>query len=131
MNIPMEIGSLLGVIVLAGLVLAVAFVMPYAIGRNLVSGHKYREQLDEALSQLRISNMLGFLGIDKDEYLHKQHSVEVQKHMTKCDACEDKELSDDTLTGVRQPQTDLSFCANIEELEEIADQQRKEPEPQI
>ncbi|KHF24440.1 DUF6455 family protein [Solemya velum gill symbiont] len=120
----MEIGSMLGVLVLALLVLAVALVMPYAIARNLVTGHTYRNQLDKGLDSLRISNMLGFLGINRSEYLHTQHGVDIQTHMEKCDACEDKELCDDVLSEERQEETDLGFCANIDDLKRIEEEQK-------
>lgn len=123
----MEIGSLLGVLALALLVLAVALMMPYAIARNLIDGHSYRDQLDEGLDSLRISNMLGFLGINRAEYLHMQQGVDIQTHMAKCDACEDKELCDDVLSDERQAETDLSFCANIDDLKEIEEEQKSSP----
>lgn len=126
MAIPMEIGSLIGVILLAALVLAVTLLMPYAIGKNLSAGHQYREQLDEALSQLRLSNMLGYLGIDKSAYLHKQSSMEVKNHMAKCEACDEKSLCDETLASVLDAKADLGFCANINELKKIEERQSKE-----
>jgi hypothetical protein len=126
MSLPIEIGSLLGVLVLALLVLAVALMMPYAIARNLIDGHTYRKQLDDGLDSLRISNMLGFLGINRAEYLHTQQGVDIQTHMAKCDACEDKDLCDDVLSSERQGQaeTDLSFCANIDDLKRIEGEQK-------
>ncbi|OOZ40842.1 hypothetical protein BOW52_05335 [Solemya elarraichensis gill symbiont] len=120
----MEIGSLLGVLVLALLVLAVALMMPYAIARNLIDGHTYRKQLGDGLDSLRISNMLGFLGINRAEYLHTEQGVDIQKHMVKCDACEDKELCDDVRASERQAETDLSFCAHIEDLKRIEEEQK-------
>ena len=68
MTFPMEIGSLLGTLVLAALVMGIVVMMPIAIGRNLVRGHDYRNRLNSELSSLRLSKMLGFLGIDKNAY---------------------------------------------------------------
>ncbi len=120
MTFPMEIGSLLGTLVLAALVMGVVVMMPIAIGRNLVRGHDYRKGLDSELSSLRLSKMLGFLGIEKSAYLHLQQTREIREHMEKCDACGDKQLCDETLAtqGV-SPAVDLGFCANIESLEKI------------
>jgi hypothetical protein len=116
----MDIGSLLGTLVLAALVMGVIVLMPIAIGRNLLRGHAYRERIDGELSGLRLSKMLGFLGIDRMNYLHKQQAVAIRDHMKKCDACGDKAQCDDVL-GAEQaaPEVDLSFCANIDSLQAI------------
>ncbi|MEJ2308481.1 MAG: DUF6455 family protein [Gammaproteobacteria bacterium] len=120
MGIPMDIGSLLGTLLLAALVMGVVVMMPIAIGRNLVRGHAYRNRLDNELSGLRLSKMLRFLGIDKAAYLHRQPSVEIREHMEKCDSCGDKALCDDTLAGNNTTaEVDLSFCANIDSLQAL------------
>ena len=120
MDFPMGIGSLLGTLALAGLVLAVMVLMPIAISRNMIRGHEHRKHLDGELSGLRLSKMLGFLGIDKSEYLHKQQSMEIRQHMEKCDACEEKNQCDETLADYAvSPEVDLSFCANIDSLQKI------------
>lgn len=125
MGIPMDIGSLLGTLVLAALVLGLVVMMPIAIGRNLVRGHAYRNRLDSELSGLRLSKMLGFLGIDKASYLHRQASVEIREHMEKCDTCEDKGLCDETLVREHAtPEVDLSFCANIDSLQKLEKEAR-------
>lgn len=117
MNIPMDIGSLIGALALAALVLAVVVMMPISIGRNLVRGHEHRNRMDGELSKLRLSKMLGFLGIDKAAYLHQQQSVEIRDHMKKCDDCGDKEQCDDVLAAEQvSPEVDLGFCANIDSL---------------
>lgn len=120
MSIPMDIGSLLGTLLLAALVLGVVVLMPISIGRNLIRGHEYRNRLDNELSQRRLSRMLGFLGIDKASYLHREQAVDIRKHMEKCDACGEKGQCDDTLAGKETaPEVDLGFCANIESLHSI------------
>jgi hypothetical protein len=123
MTFPMEIGSVLGTLLLAALVMGVVVLMPVAIGRNLVRGHDYRNRLNSELSSLRLSKMLGFLGIDKNAYLHKQQTREIRAHMEKCDGCGDKQRCDETLGSQSvSPDVDLGFCANIESL----DRQRKD-----
>jgi hypothetical protein len=116
----MDVGSLIGALILGGLIFGVAILMPYAIMRNLKSGLTFREQLAEDLSALRLSRMLGFLGINKDEYLHKQKALDIKQHMQKCDTCDEKAQCDETFVGDQAlTEVDLSFCANIEALEKI------------
>jgi hypothetical protein len=120
MGFPMDIGSLLGTLVLVALVIAVIVMMPFAIGKNLMRGHAYRKRLEDQLNDLRLSKMLGFLGLDKSKYLHKQQAMEIRQHMEKCDACGDKAKCDDTLgSETVTPEVDLSFCANIDSLQQI------------
>ncbi|MGD8557152.1 MAG: DUF6455 family protein [Chromatiales bacterium] len=120
MTFPMDVGSLLGTLFLAALVMAVVVMMPVVIGRNLVRGHDYRNRLDSELSSLRLSKMLGFLGIDKSAYLHQQQAREIRTHMEKCDGCGDKHLCDETLSSKSvSPDVDLGFCVNNESLEKI------------
>jgi hypothetical protein len=120
MTFPMDIGSLLGTLVLAALVMGVVVMMPIAIGRNLVRGHDYRNRLDSELSSLRLSKMLGFLGIDKNAYLHQQQAREIRAHMERCEGCGDKQRCDETLESQSvSPDVDLGFCANIDSLETV------------
>jgi len=116
----MDIGSLLGTLVLAALVMGVVVMMPIAIGRNLVRGHDYRNRLDSKLASLRLSKMLGFLGIDKNAYLHQQQAREIRAHMERCEGCGDKQRCDETLGSQSvSPDVDLGFCANIDSLETV------------
>lgn len=116
----MDIISLIITVALSALMLYLAIRLPLAIMRNLKAGHRFRESLAGALDQLRLSRMLGFLGVDKDAYLHKQDALQIRQHMQKCDDCDAKSQCDDVLNSSQTADVDsLGFCANIEDLKQI------------
>ncbi len=118
----MDIVSLAITVVLAALMLYLIVRLPLAILGNLRAGHRFRQGLAAALDELRLSRMLGFLGIDKAEYLHRESGVEIKKHMQRCDACEDKERCDQVLSSDVPAETEsLGFCANIDDLKTMRD----------
>ena len=116
----MDIVSLAITVLLAALMLYLVVRLPLAILGNLRAGHRFRQGLGAALDELRLSRMLGYLGIDKAKYLHLESSVEIQKHMQRCNACEDKEACDQVLDSDAPAVTEsLGFCANIDDLKSI------------
>ena len=112
--------SLVITVLLAALMLYLLVRLPLAILRNLRAGHRFRQGLAAALEDLRLSRMLGFLGIDKADYLHRETALEIQKHMQRCKACDDKERCDQVLEGDTPVETEsLGFCANIDDLKSV------------
>lgn len=113
----MDIASLIITLLLAVLMLYLVVRLPMAIFGNLRAGHQFRESLAEALDELRLSRMLGFLGIDKARYLHKESALDIQQQMDRCDNCDAKGQCDD-MFGKDQPAEieSLGFCANIDDL---------------
>ncbi|MDJ0741249.1 MAG: DUF6455 family protein [Gammaproteobacteria bacterium] len=116
----MDVTSLLITVLLVALMLYLLVRLPLAILGNLRAGHRFREGLAEALDELRLSRMLAFLGIDKATYLHRENGLEIQKHMQRCDACDDKERCDQVLAEDKPAdEPALGFCANIDDLEKM------------
>lgn len=115
--------DLIGLIIAVPLVLATLYVairLPMAIGCNLKTGHWFRRKLAEDLSQLRLSRMLRYLGIDESRYLHRQKAINVKSHMQKCGACDAKahcdQVLDDSDAG---DEPALDFCANANDLQAL------------
>ena len=118
----MDVTSLIITFLLAGLMLYLLVRLPLAILGNLRAGHRFREGLAGALRELRLSRMLKYLGIDQDQYLHKQQAVEIQQHMERCDACDAKSRCDQVLAEEPAPDAAaLGFCANIDDLKVLRD----------
>ena len=113
----MDILSLIITLLLATLMLYLLVRLPLAIFRNLRAGHRFRQGLAAALGELRLARMLGYLGIDKDAYLHKEQALEIKKHMERCDACDAKSRCDEVLDEAKPAAVEsLGFCANIDDL---------------
>ena len=116
----MDTVSLIITLLLALLMLYLAVRMPLAILGNLRRGHRFRESLAKSLDDLRLSRMLGYLGIDRAKYLHNQPALDIQRQMERCDACDAKSRCDQVLEEDAPPQVEsLGFCANIKDLKEM------------
>ena len=119
--ISIVIGGLLAALALAFTVLLVS-----AIVFNVNAGKKYRRSLANRVKQLRLSKMLGALGIDVDTYLHTERIVDIQQQMDRCSACENLDKCDDQLSQGTVDAGDIGFCNNEQSLQEIA---RKNSQP--
>lgn len=116
----MDIASLIITLLLALLMLYLLVRLPLAILSNLRAGHRFREGLAQALDELRLARMLKYLGIDSTTYLHKEESLEIRKHMERCDNCDNKSQCDQTLAEDAPAEVEsLGFCANIDDLKNI------------
>ena len=94
--------------------------LPLAIFGNLRRGYGFRNGLARNLETLRLSRMLGFLGIEQADYLHQQKGLEIKQQMQRCAHCGDKDRCDELLDhGNTQASVDLGFCANIDELDRL------------
>ena len=118
----MDIVSIFITLVLAALMLALVLRLPLAIFGNLRAGHRFRAGLGDTLQRLRLSRMLGYLGIDQGDYLHKQSALDIRQQMTRCEACTAQSKCDQVLTGnVAARDESLGFCGNIDELRQLRD----------
>ncbi|MGD2082171.1 MAG: DUF6455 family protein [Chromatiales bacterium] len=112
----MTLYSLLGVLVLAALVFALAVGLPFAVLRNMARGEAYRRDLDSQVSRLRLSKMLDFLGIDHARYLHRVPVADIHAHMRRCDACETTDICDRTIAEPARRDASVEFCPNADSL---------------
>lgn len=125
----MDLTSLIIVGTLAVLATWLAVRLPFAIFRNLQAGHRFRRRLAVTLDNLRLSRMLGVLGIDKDEYLHREPAVAIRQQMERCDACDAKQQCDEALADPGTAPDTLGFCANLDELKAVRDRERLADRP--
>ena len=105
---------------LAALTLVFTLLLISAIVFNLKAGRKYRESLANSVNQLRLSKMLGALGIDVATYLHTERVVDIQQQMDRCAACDNLEKCDEELAKGALDAADIGFCNNEQSLQEIA-----------
>jgi hypothetical protein len=116
----LDLTSLIITVLLAALMLYLFVRLPLAILGNLKAGHRFREGLADALGELRLSRMLGYLGIDSARYLHRQQALTIRRHLERCDNCDAKARCDEVLEeGGPAEVESLGFCANIDDLKTI------------
>ena len=113
--------DLTSIVISVALAAAMLFLLVRLPLGNLRAGFRFRQGLAQTLDQLRLSRMLGHLGIDRTQYLHEQSSLSVRKHMTRCDGCTDKQQCDEVLASdAPADAASLGFCANIDDLTQIS-----------
>jgi hypothetical protein len=112
----MTLYSLLGVLVLAAALLALAVGLPFAVLRNMGRGEAYRRDLAAQVSRLRLSKMLDHLGLERERYLHRQRVADIHTHMRRCEACEATDTCDRTIAEPGRKDADLGFCPNASSL---------------
>jgi len=116
----MDIFSLI-VAILLGFFVALLIVLLFtAIIFNMKKGRKYRQALAKKIEQLRLSKMLVALGIAPNAYLHDEHLTEINKHLERCEACENTEQCDEALATNNVNPAEISFCNNEQSLQKIA-----------
>jgi hypothetical protein len=111
----MDTASLIAAAALFWLLATTVIAIVLAIYRNLKTGRRFRQHLAARVDSLRLSKMLGVLGIDREQYTHKLPVVDIEQHMAKCDACTTKQTCDEVLPDAN-PDTNLDFCPNQESL---------------
>lgn len=67
-----------------------------------------------ALSQLRLSKMLRYLGADIDQYVRRVPFIEIQEAINTCERCRQAERCDRCLRDGRR--MDPHFCPNYDRL---------------
>jgi len=108
------VGSIL-VLFLTGFLLRLS----YAIVMNLINGRKFHHQLEQEFHKLRLSRMLGALGIDKTAYLYQTKVKDIKQQMSNCSACQNTEKCDEKLSAPDLDIAGIDFCNNESELKEI------------
>ena len=107
----MQIPSTIAGLILLGLLSYTILRMVIAIGRNFQWGLLFRRRLAKRVEALRLSKMLARLGIDREQYLHTRRINDIETHLRRCNACENKAECDDTL-GNHRPVENYDFCPN-------------------
>ncbi len=100
-------------------ILATAFgvLLLAAILGNQKTARRYRKEIGERLSNLRLSRMLARHHIDRNSYLHTQPVLDIEQQMKRCSNCAHTARCDDLLAA--NGDADTSFCDNDDELQAI------------
>ena len=102
-----------------------AFVwMRVGVGGCLRRLRASRRELSTEAKTLRIYSMMGRLGIGLPRYLRKAHSIDVEKHLLKCQQCSVLPACDAYLQRYQEmhPST---FCPNFRDLERYIPRRRR------
>jgi hypothetical protein len=105
--------------VLALVLAAFLVLLPVAIIFNMKTGMKYRQELAHKLDRLRLGKMLAALGMDLNEYLATNPTVDIKHQMERCTACTNTEECDDQLAINAIDADSIGFCNNEESLRHI------------
>jgi hypothetical protein len=102
-------------------ILATAFgvLLLAAILGNQKIARRYRKEMGERLSNLRLSRMLTRHHIDPNTYLHTQPVLDIEQQMKRCSNCAHTVRCDDLLAANGSGDADTSFCDNDDELQSI------------
>ena len=95
----------------------------YTILLNLINGRKFHHSLEQQFNQLRLSNMLSALGINKTAYIYQTNVNDIQQQMNSCSACENTDACDEKLSSPDINISDIEFCNNEADLKEIKQRQ--------
>jgi hypothetical protein len=95
-----------------------------AIVFNLNVGKKYRQALARDIDKLRLSRMLGALGIDVTSYLHSERIVDIQQQMSRCSDCGRTAECDDRLAAGKVDAAEIGFCNNEQSLQQILEREK-------
>jgi len=115
----MDIFYLLTAGVLILLVAGFAVFLLSAIVFNMNVGRRYRASMATQLETLRLSKMLTALGIDINEYLHTQRTVDIKTHMQRCSQCANTDVCDDNLAANTIDTGNINYCNNEASLKNI------------
>ncbi len=97
----------------------------YVIMINLINGRQFHHSLEKQFDQLRLSKMLGALGINKTSYIYQTNVNEIKQQMSSCSACENTDECDEKLSTPEIDISNIEFCNNEAELKDIKNQQSK------
>ncbi len=102
------------------LVLTVAIVMIGAIFNSFNASMRFRDTLKQRIKYLRLDKMLKKHGFTRDEYLNRELTTNVEKHIRACESCGATKQCDHTLK--QGTAADVSFCPSHDDLKAIARQ---------
>ena len=86
---------------------------------NVRAGKRYRVALAGRIHSLRLSKMLSTLGIDINEYLHRERSADIRRQMKSCAECENTETCDEQLENNANTIENISYCNNEQALKRL------------
>jgi hypothetical protein len=126
--------DIITVIVGGALILYLAYFLvrlAYTIGRNLVNGKRFYQNLESRLEDLRLGRMLSLLGINKKQYVYQNPVNDITKHMNQCASCANTAVCDEKLAAASSSTGSIeldgiSFCSNKSELSGLKEQAEKE-----
>jgi hypothetical protein len=116
----MDIFTLVAGSALAFFLLYVIMRMSYVIMRNVIVGMEFRKNLAQKVYDLRLNRMLEALGIDVNNYLHREPVIDVERHIDKCAMCPNTATCDEQLAADAVTLTGIDFCNNEQALQKIA-----------
>ncbi len=90
---------------------------------NLFNGRKFHHSLEKQFDQLRLSNMLTALGINKTRYIYQTNVNDIQQQMSSCSVCTNTDICDEKLTNTDIDIAEIAFCNNEANLINIKKQQ--------
>lgn len=104
---------------LALLLVSVMFRLIYSITTNMINGRKFHLALEQEFNKFRLSNMLSALGINKTAYIYQTRVKDIRRQMKSCASCENTGECDEKLATPNIDITEIKFCNNEAELQEI------------
>lgn len=119
---PMNLVSIVPVLLLGLLLVIFTVLLPLAIVFNTRAGMKYRQGIAAQLEQLRLGKMLTALGIDRDSYLSRERAVDIREQMQRCNSCDNTVECDTRLAEGAVDTDSISYCNNEASLQKIAAQ---------
>jgi hypothetical protein len=115
----MDILTIIAGGILAVFMLYVIMRMSYVIMRNVIVGMEFRKNLARQLNALRLNKMLAALGIDVNNYLHKERVIDIEQQIDKCSSCQNTDICDDQLSKGTIKASNIDYCNNEEALQHI------------
>jgi hypothetical protein len=76
---------------------------------------KYPSELQRRLQQLRLQEMLSYLGVDESRYLQKVPCEQIDKHLKNCATCTHTSACDYCLSDWATV-CEMKFCSNFQSL---------------
>lgn len=92
----------------------------YVIMRNVIVGMEFRKNLARKVDALRLSKMLGALGIDINRYLHNERVIDIEDQIERCSNCQNTATCDEQIAGGTVQPGNIDYCNNEASLQQIA-----------
>jgi hypothetical protein len=116
---PMDIFSLIVSSALGLFLIYFIVRLSYVIMVNLINGRKFHQSLEHEFDKLRLSRMLGALGINKTAYIYQTNVNDIRQQMESCASCKNTDVCDEKLSGEELSTDDIAFCNNEKDLKEM------------
>lgn len=93
--------------------------LSYVIFINLINGRKFHHRLQQEFDNIRLSNMLTALGINKTDYIYQNSVKDIHQQMKNCSNCKNTEECDEKLASPDLDISEIGFCNNETDLKEM------------